>query len=57
MEIVRNIQIKLNVPEDKHSVLDETPEQFRHAVQRRWPRMERKPLRNHGEKNTLHAPR
>ena len=35
MEVVRNIQIKLNVPEDKHSVLDETPEQFRHAAQRR----------------------
>ena len=35
MEIVRNIQIKLNVPEDKHCVLDETPEQFRHAARRR----------------------
>jgi transposase len=33
MAVVRNIQIKLDVPEDKHSVLDETFEQFRHAAQ------------------------
>ena len=33
MGVVRNIQIKLNVPEDKHSVLDETFEQFRQAAQ------------------------
>lgn len=33
MTVVRNIQIKLNVPEDAHTVLDETFEQFRHAAQ------------------------
>jgi len=33
MEVVRNIQIKLDVPEDKHSVLDETFKQFRQAAQ------------------------
>ncbi|QCJ45927.1 RNA-guided endonuclease TnpB family protein [Haloprofundus sp. MHR1] len=33
MEVVRNIQVKLDVPEDAHSVLDETFEQFRHAAQ------------------------
>jgi IS605 OrfB family transposase len=33
MEVVRNIQIKLDVPEDAHSVLDETFEQFRQAAQ------------------------
>ncbi|WP_353633745.1 transposase [Halobacterium sp. NMX12-1] len=33
MEVVRNIQIKLDVPEDVHSVLDETFEQFRQAAQ------------------------
>lgn len=33
MEVVRNIQIKLDVPKDKHSVLDETFEQFRQAAQ------------------------
>lgn len=33
MEVVRNIQLKLDVPEDAHSVLDETFEQFRHAAQ------------------------
>ncbi|MFB6117348.1 RNA-guided endonuclease InsQ/TnpB family protein [Halosegnis sp.] len=33
MEVVRNIQLKLNVPEDAHSVLDETFEQFRQAAQ------------------------
>jgi hypothetical protein len=29
MKVVRNIQLKLDVPEDAHSVLDETFEQFR----------------------------
>jgi len=33
MEVVRNIQIKLDVPEDAHSVLDKTFEQFRQATQ------------------------
>ena len=33
MEVVRNIQIKLDVPEDAHSVLDETFGQFRQAAQ------------------------
>ena len=33
MEVVRNIQLKLDVPEDAHSVLDETVEQFRQAAQ------------------------
>ena len=33
MAVVRNIQVKLDVPEDAHSVLDETFEQFRYAAQ------------------------
>jgi len=33
MEVVRNIQLKLDVPEDAHSVLDATFEQFRQAAQ------------------------
>jgi IS605 OrfB family transposase len=33
MEVVRNIQIKLDVPEDDHDLLDETFEQFRQAAQ------------------------
>ena len=33
MEVVRNIQLKLDVSEDDQSVLDETFEQFRHAAQ------------------------
>ncbi|MDB2283312.1 transposase [Halorubrum ezzemoulense] len=33
MGVVRNIQIKLDVSEDDHSVLNETFEQFRHAAQ------------------------
>ena len=33
MEVVRNIHLKLDVPEDAHSVLDETFEQFRQAAQ------------------------
>jgi putative transposase len=33
MEVIRNIQVKLDVSEDEHSVLDETFEQFRHAAQ------------------------
>ena len=33
MEVVRNIQIKLDVSEDDHEVLDETFEQFRQAAQ------------------------
>lgn len=32
MEVVRNIQIRLDVPKDAHSVLDATFEQFRHAA-------------------------
>jgi len=32
MEVVRNIQIILDVPEDAHSVLDKTFEQFRQAT-------------------------
>lgn len=31
--VVRNIQVKLDVPEAAHSVLDETFEQFRYAAQ------------------------
>ena len=33
MEVARNIQVKLDVSEDDHEVLDETFEQFRHAAQ------------------------
>ena len=33
MAVVRNIQVKLDVPEGAHSVLDETFEQFRYAAQ------------------------
>lgn len=33
MEVVRNIQLKLDVPEGAHSVLDETFEQFQQAAQ------------------------
>ncbi|ERH08295.1 MAG: transposase [halophilic archaeon J07HX64] len=33
MAVVRNIQVKLDVPEDAHTVLDETFEQFRYAAQ------------------------
>ena len=33
MEVVRNIQIKLDVPGDDHELLDETFEQFRQAAQ------------------------
>jgi hypothetical protein len=33
MEVVRNIQIKLDVSTDDHKVLNETVEQFRHAAQ------------------------
>lgn len=33
MEVVRNIQIKLDVPEYAHSVLDATFEQFHQAAQ------------------------
>nr|WP_254611699.1 hypothetical protein [Haloterrigena gelatinilytica] len=33
MAVVRNIQIKLDVAEDDHSVLDEAFEQFRYAAQ------------------------
>jgi len=31
--VVRNIQVKLDVPADAHTVLDETFEQFRYAAQ------------------------
>ena len=33
MGVVRNIQVKLDVSEDDHEVLDETFEQFRQAAQ------------------------
>ncbi|GAA0283510.1 hypothetical protein [Halobacterium noricense] len=33
MAVVRNIQVKLDVPDGAHSVLDETFEQFRYAAQ------------------------
>jgi IS605 OrfB family transposase len=33
MEVVRNVQLKLDVPEDAHSILDETFEQFQQAAQ------------------------
>lgn len=33
MEVVRNIQLKLDVPEDAHNVLDATFEEFRRAAQ------------------------
>ena len=33
MPVVRNIQVKLDVPEDAHSVLEKTFEQFRYAAQ------------------------
>jgi putative transposase len=33
MEVVRNIQLKLDVPEDAYNVLDETFEQFQQAAQ------------------------
>ncbi len=33
MEVVRNIQIKLDVSEDNHDVLDETFEQFQQSAQ------------------------
>ena len=55
MEVVRNIQIKLDVPEDAHSVLDETFEQFRQAAQHvadaGW---NDDPTRITDSKNTLH---
>ena len=55
MEVVRNVQIKLDVPEDAHSVLDETFEQFRQAAQHvadaGW---NDDPTRITDSKNTLH---
>ena len=33
MEVVRNIQIKLDVSDEEYEVLDETFEQFRQAAQ------------------------
>ena len=33
MTVVQNIQVKLDVSKDAHSLLDETFEQFRHAAQ------------------------
>jgi len=55
MEVVRNIQIKLDVPEDTHDVLDETFEQFRQASQHvadaGWSD---DPTEIEGTKNTLH---
>lgn len=55
MGVVRNIQIKLAVPEDVHSVLDETFEQFRQAAQHvadaGW---NNDPTEIEDTKNTLH---
>ena len=55
MGVVRNIQIKLDVPEDAHSVLDETFEQFRQAAQHvadtGW---NDNPTQIEDTKNTLH---
>src|SRR6056297_3656376 len=55
MEVVRNIQIKLDVPEDAHSVLDATFEQFRQAAQHvadaGW---DDDPTQIEDTKNTLH---
>ena len=55
MEVVRNIQIKLNVPGDAHTVLDGTFEQFRRAAQyvadAGW---NDDPTQIENRKNTLH---
>ncbi|WP_135826003.1 RNA-guided endonuclease InsQ/TnpB family protein [Halorussus ruber] len=55
MAVVRNIQIKLDVPEDAHSVLDETFEQFQQAAQHvadaGWSD---DPTKIEDTKNTLH---
>ena len=55
MKVVRNIQVKLDVSEDDHEVLDETFEQFRQAAQQvadhGW---EDNPYEITDTKNTLH---
>jgi IS605 OrfB family transposase len=55
MAVVRNIQIKLDFPEDAHSVLDETFEQFQQAAQHvadaGWSD---DPTKIEDTKNTLH---
>ena len=55
MKIARNIQIKFEVPEDQHSVLDETVGQFRqvaqHVADHRW---DDNPYEITDTKNTLH---
>ena len=55
MRVVRNIQVKLDVSEDDHEVLDETFEQFRQAAQQvadhGW---EDNPYEITDTKNTLH---
>ena len=55
MEVVRNIQVKLDVSDEDNEVLDETFEQFRHAAQHvtdhGW---DDNPYEITGTKNTLH---
>jgi IS605 OrfB family transposase len=55
MEVVRNIQIKLDVPNDAHSVLDRTFEEFRvaaqHVAETGW---NDDPTQIEDTKNTLH---
>jgi len=55
MEVVRNIQIKLDVPEDAHSVLDRTFGEFRvaaqHVAEHGW---NDDPTEIEDTKNTLH---
>src|SRR6056297_1529203 len=55
MEVVRNIQIKLDVPEDAHSVLDRTFGEFRvaaqHVAEHGW---NDDPTEIEDIKNTLH---
>ena len=55
MEVVRNVQLTLDVPEDAHSVLDETFEQSqqaaRHVAEAGWSD---DPTEIEDSKNTLH---
>src|SRR6056297_777375 len=55
MVVVRSVQLKLDVPEDTHNVLDETFEQFRQAAQHvadaGWSD---DPTKIEDTKNTLH---
>ncbi|ERG97907.1 MAG: hypothetical protein J07HQX50_01939 [Haloquadratum sp. J07HQX50] len=57
MEVVRNIQLNLEVPEDAHSVLDATFEQFRqptqHVADTGW---NDDPTKIENTKNTLDKP-